>query len=86
MSRVRTAVGLLVIAGAAAGAAAHAEALRGLWTADRSRWKVDKGGTATIVQLSMRRSAGRHDWNSSFPVPLTELEGLSDAQLDGADA
>jgi hypothetical protein len=71
---------------AAAAVSTPAEAIRGLWTAERSRWKVDTGGTATIVQLSMRRTGGRGHWNSSFPVPRTDLEGLTDAVLDASSA
>lgn len=56
--------------------------VRGLWTAERSRWRVEKGGKATLVQLSLRRTGGKGNWNSSFPVPRTELEGLTDAILD----
>jgi hypothetical protein len=82
--------GLVAVAAAlavgAAGAATQGDVLQGLWTAERSRWKVDKGGTATIVQLSMRRGSAGHKWDSSFPAPRTELEGLTDAQLDAADA
>jgi hypothetical protein len=78
------AAGAVVLAAAVADVAFPAEPLRGLWTAERTRWKVDTGGTATIVQLSMRRTGGKGHWNSSFSVPLEELEGLTDTVLDAA--
>ncbi len=75
-------VAVVIVAAAAGGPALSADGLRGLWTAERSRWKVDTGGTATIVQLSLRRTGGKGHWNSSFSVPRTELEGLTDSILD----
>ncbi len=80
-SRRALLVGSLIVGLSGAGIAVGAEALRGLWTAEHSRWRVDKGGTATIVQLSLRRSAGRNSWNTSFHVPRTDLQGLTDATL-----
>ena len=58
--------------------------LRGVWTAQPSRWKTTDGGTATVVQLSLRRTRPGHDWNSSFPVALTDLKGLAAEQTRGA--
>ena len=72
-----------VLGGARSGQAQN-EPLTGVWTAERSRWKVAGEGTAHIVQLGLRRrGGGRGNWNSAFPVPLTELRGLSAAQIDG---
>ena len=60
--------------------------LRGVWTAERSRWRVEKGGTATIVQLSLQRVGDGRHWNSSQATSLAELPGLSDATLDAPSA
>ena len=73
------------MAGTLAGPA-EAEALRGVWSADRSKWRVANAGTATIVQLSLRRVGAKGDWNSSQSVPVAELSGLSEAQLDATSA
>jgi hypothetical protein len=70
-----------------AGGPPASEGIRGVWTAERSTWRVEKGGTATLVQLSLRRvTGGRGSWDSSHPVPLTELEGLTTALMDAASA
>ncbi|PYQ53955.1 MAG: hypothetical protein DMF78_07780 [Acidobacteria bacterium] len=63
------------------------DALRGVWTIQPSRWTTSDGPGGTVVQLSLRRSREGHDWNSSFPVPLPELRGLTAEQLraDRAD-
>ena len=61
--------------------------IAGMWTAERSVWKVRGGGTATIVQISMRRrGGGRGSWQSSFAVPLDELRGLSAAEIEAPSA
>jgi hypothetical protein len=60
--------------------------LRGVWTAERSRWRVENGGTATLVELSLRRVGGRGQWNSSETLPLPELRGLTTAMLDAPSA
>src|SRR5260370_15050092 len=65
-----------------AGRAAAPEGLRGVWTAERSNWRVEKAGNATIVQLTLRRVGGRGHWDSSHPVPLPELEGLTSASME----
>jgi hypothetical protein len=59
-----------------------AQPIRGVWTADRSKWKVASGGTAVFVQLSLRRTGPHGNWDSSHPVLLSELPGLTEAQLD----
>lgn len=69
-----------------AGRAAAPEGLRGVWTAERSNWRVEKGGTTTIVQLSLRRVGGRGHWDSSHSVPLAELDGLTSAAMDAPSA
>jgi len=63
-----------------------ASGTRGVWTAERSNWRVDKGGTATIVQLTLRPVGEPHDWSSSHPVALDELRGLSAAQIEAASS
>ncbi|PYQ41923.1 MAG: hypothetical protein DMF77_14565, partial [Acidobacteria bacterium] len=65
---------------------AQAGALRGVWTAQPSQWKTTDGSTAVVVQLSLRRTRPGHDWNSSFPVALTDLKGLTAEQTRGARA
>jgi hypothetical protein len=61
--------------------------IAGMWTAERSVWKVRGGGTATIVQISMRRrGGGRGSWQSSFAVPLDELRGLSASEIETTSA
>jgi hypothetical protein len=67
-------------------ASAAGGGVRGVWTAERSNWRVEKGGTATLVQLSLRRVGNRHGWNSSQPVPLAELAGLTSPQLEAPSA
>src|SRR5688572_32540437 len=62
--------------------AAVAGGLRGVWTAERSKWRVENGGTATLVELSLRRVGGRGHWNSSETLPLSELRGLTTAMLE----
>jgi hypothetical protein len=58
--------------------------LSGVWTAEKSRWKVAGDESAAVVQLSLRRSGMRRgDWNSSFMLPLTDLRGLTVAQMGG---
>src|SRR2546425_602714 len=52
------ALGAAVIA-TGAGRAAAPEGLRGVWTADRSTWRVEKAGTTTLVQLTLRHVGGR---------------------------
>ncbi len=68
------------------GRAAAPEGLRGVWTAERSNWRVEKGGTTTIVQLSLRRVGGRGHWDSSHSVLLAELDGLTSAAMDAPSA
>jgi hypothetical protein len=60
---------------------------KGLWTAEPSRWKT-KSGSAVVLQLSLRRSAGkgRGDHHQSFPVALEELRGLDRTKLEAASA
>ncbi|HWW95060.1 MAG TPA: hypothetical protein VN375_16945, partial [Vicinamibacteria bacterium] len=78
-------VSALLVTGA--GGPSTPEGIRGVWTAERSTWRVDTGGTTTLVQLSLRRAGeGRGSWNSSHPVPLAELEGLTTALMDAASA
>ena len=60
--------------------------LRGVWTAERSKWRVENGGTATLVELSLRRVGGRGQWNSSETLPLPELRGLTPAMLEAPSA
>jgi hypothetical protein len=60
--------------------------LRGVWTAERSKWRVENGGTATLVELSLRRVGGRGQWNSSETLPLPELRGLTTAMLEAPSA
>ncbi len=60
--------------------------LRGVWTAERSKWRVDSGGTATLVELSLRRVGGRGQWNSSETLPLPQLHGLTTAMLEAPSA
>lgn len=68
------------------GDAAAPAGLRGVWTAERSTWRVEKAGTTTLVQLSLRNVGGRGNWNSSHPVPLAELAGLTTASVDAPSA
>jgi hypothetical protein len=66
---------------------AQSGTIAGMWTAERSLWKVRGGGTAAIVQISMRRrGGGRGSWQSSFAVPLDELRGLSSAEIEHQSA
>jgi hypothetical protein len=66
---------------------AQAGPVAGMWTAERSVWKVRGEGTATIVQLGLRRrGGGRGSWNSSFAVPLSELRGLSSPEVEAPSA
>ena len=62
---------------------AQGGALRGVWTAQPSRWKTTDGAGAVVVQLSLRRTGSGHDWNSSFPVLLADLKGLTADQTRG---
>ncbi len=66
--------------------AAATEPLRGLWTAERSTWKVDTGGTATFLQLSMHERRAHGDSQHSETIPLEELSGLTPAQIDASAA
>ena len=68
------------------GRAAAPEGLRGVWTAERSNWRVEKAGNTTIVQLTLRRVGGRGHWDSSHPVPLAELDGLTSAAMEAPSA
>jgi hypothetical protein len=80
-------VGALVVALAAIAAdATPGDELRGVWTAERSKWRVKDAAAAIILQLSLRRSGGHGNWSSSQPVPIGELAGLSAAQLDAPSA
>ena len=90
------ALGLLLALGQGTGTG-HAEtapedasggaAARGVWSAERQAWRVQEGGTATLVELSLRRvSGGRGRWNSSQTLPLAELRGLDAASLEAASA
>src|SRR5688572_12570681 len=66
---------------------AQTRSIGGMWSAERSVWKVRDGGTATVVQISMRRrGGGRGSWQSSFAVPLDELRGLSSGEMEAARA
>jgi hypothetical protein len=67
---------------AAAQSVPAAAPLRGVWTAEPSKWRVEKGGTATLVRLSLRRVGARGDWNSSETVPVSELAGLTADAID----
>jgi hypothetical protein len=60
--------------------------LRGVWTAERSTWRVQNGGTTTLVELSLRRVSGKGHWNSSETLPLAELRGLAAPALEAASA
>ncbi len=70
---------------ASAGPAAEG-GIRGVWTAERSRWRVENGQTATLVQLSLRRVGPKGEWNSGETVPLVELPGLTATMLDAPSA
>jgi hypothetical protein len=80
---------LVAPAGAVAfGRPAADEAASGAWTIEPTRWKDDGGrGPAVQLTLKMRSRNGRSNWNSSSPVALSELRGLTAAQLqaDSAD-
>jgi hypothetical protein len=80
------AVGALAAAPGLRVSEAQAGVLRGVWTAQPSRWKTTDGSTAVVVQLSLRRTRPGHDWNSSFPVALTDLKGLTAEQTGGGRA
>ena len=72
---------------AASDGRAQTATISGMWTAERSVWKIRGDGTATIVQLGLRRrGGGRSSWNSSFAVPLNDLPGLSSAEVDAPSA
>jgi hypothetical protein len=60
--------------------------VKGVWTAERSRWRVEKGATATLVELSLRRVGGHGHWNSSETLPLTDLKGLTAEMLEAASS
>src|SRR4029453_9715345 len=60
--------------------------VKGVWTAERSKWRVEKGATATLVELSLRRVGGRGHWNSSETLPLTDLKGLTAEMLEAASS
>ena len=60
--------------------------LRGVWTAERSKWRVENGATVTLVELSLRRVGGRGQWSSSETLPLAELRGLTAAMLEAPSA
>ena len=68
--------------GTDAGRAAATEGLRGVWTAERSNWRIEKAGNATIVQLTLRRVGAHGRWDSSHPVALPDLEGLTSAAIE----
>jgi hypothetical protein len=58
---------------------------RGVWTAGLSQWTSSDAGKATFVQLRLeRRGLSRGSWNSSFPVPLSDLVGLKEGDLGAA--
>jgi hypothetical protein len=78
-------VGLSTLEARAEGDAVGA-ATRGVWTAERSKWRVSGGGTATLVELTLRRSETHGHWSSSESLPLAELRGLGAEQLDAASA
>ncbi len=46
-----------------------------------TKWRVQGGAEATILQLSLRWAKGKGEWNSSQPVPLGEIAGLTAAQV-----
>jgi hypothetical protein len=75
----------LALAAALLAAPAGAE-VRGVWTAEPSRWRVSGAAPATLLQLSLRGTRGSGEWSSSQPVPLGELHGLGAQQLSGAPA
>ena len=60
--------------------------VKGVWTAERSKWRVEKGATATLVELSLRRVGARGQWNSSETLPLTDLKGLTAEMLEAASS
>ena len=60
--------------------------LRGVWTAERSRWRVAGGSTATLVELTLQRSDAHGRWSSSESLPLAELRGLGASLLEAAAA
>jgi hypothetical protein len=69
----------------AAAAEAQGPARGGVWTAGISQWTSSDAGPATFVQLRLeRRGLTRGSWNSSFPVPLSELSGLKESDLHAA--
>ena len=47
------------------------------------KWKTTDGASAVVVQLSLRRTGPGRDWNSSFPVLLGDLKGLTADQTRG---
>ena len=55
--------------------------LRGVWTAGRSKWRVEGGGQATVLELSLRYSRNGGHSNSSQTVSSGELLGLTTAAL-----
>src|SRR5262249_53487458 len=63
-------------------ALAAAEPIHGVWTAGRTKWRVENGGTAVFVQLSLQRSGQHGSGSSSPPVPIAELSGLTEAQVE----
>jgi hypothetical protein len=80
------ALAAIALAAARDGQAAS-EPIAGMWTAERSVWKVKGQGTATIVNVSMRRrGGGRGSWQSSFAVLLDDLRGLSSQDVSAATA
>src|SRR5262245_10603019 len=60
--------------------------LRGVWTAERQAWRVQNGGTATLVELTLRRVSGKGQWSSSETLPLAELRGLAAPSLEAPSA
>jgi hypothetical protein len=69
-----------------AATATTADPLRGTWTAERARWHVEGGGTATLVELMLRQTRSTGSSSHSLTLPLEELAGLTPAQLDAAAA
>lgn len=69
-------------AGAAAAQEAGPGALSGTWTIEPARSK-HQGESGPMVQIAMRmRTSAGKNWNSSMPITMSELRGLSTAQMD----
>src|SRR5882724_10827561 len=51
------------------------------------QWLIDPSGKADMVQLTLQKRDGwEHQFSSSFPVPMSDLRGLSSAQMGASGA